>query len=119
MAMFPCTVGLHRYQGPQQSAYLGAVNGGRSERVKQRLCPEHLVELVNWADEHLDEIDIMAPPSAGDLTRDRKCFDCADTTTSWALFCNIYALKQEPRVWYGSSCLNCVNGFLNHMGLTP
>jgi len=119
MAMFPCSVGNHRYQGPQQSAYLGAINGGRSERVKKRLCPQHLEDLVAFSNEHLQEIDVNSPPLPN-VSGDRQCFQCAGTgVLSWALFVNIYPLKAEPRAWYGNSCAEHVNLFLNEMGLVP
>jgi len=119
MAMFPCSVGNHRYQGPQQSAYLGAVNGTTSERVKKRLCPEHTASLIDVADQLLEEMDVNAPPSGSGLSPTRFCFRCKAEGNSWALFINIYPLKQEPRVWFGSACATDINEFLGVMGLVP
>jgi len=119
MALFPCFVGQHRYNGPQQSAYLGASNGGRNERLKKRLCPVHLAELVNWADQELQEIDVNAPPDPN-LQGDQQCFKGhPNGAVDWALYVNVYPLKSEPRVWFGNSCQEHINLFLNEMGLTP
>ena len=51
MALFPCVVGNHKYQGPQQSAYLAALNGSFAARSKLRLCPVHIGELGSWLEE--------------------------------------------------------------------
>jgi len=119
MAMFPCSEGNHRYQGPQQSAYLGATNGGRNERVKKRLCTPHLAATVDWADELLQEIDVNAPPSPDFNGTSRTCFRCKADGAEWMLYVNVYPLKAEPRVWFGSSCAKDVHEFLAEMGLVP
>jgi|SoiMetStandDraft_5_1073268.scaffolds.fasta_scaffold190464_1 hypothetical protein len=119
MAMFPCSVGNHRYQGPQQSAYLGAVNGTRTERVKKRLCPQHAQGLIAVADELLEELDVNAPPSSNPDAASQRCFRCSGDAPDWALFVNIYPLKQEPRVWFGKSCAADINEFLAVMDLVP
>lgn len=119
MAMFPCSVGNHRYQGPQQSAYLGASSGNRNERQKRRLCPAHVNSLVDWADELFEEIDVNAPPQPGADDNRRACFRCSTGAADWMLYVNVYPTKAEPRVWFGNACAADVNEFLAVMDLVP
>lgn len=119
MAMFPCSVGNHRYQGPQQSAYLGASSGSRNERLKRRLCPMHIEELVEWANDRFVEIDVNAPPQPGADDGQHVCFRCSAAVTDWMLYVNVYPNKSEPRVWFGNACAYDVNEFFKKMDLVP
>jgi len=56
MALFPCSVGGHRYPGRAQHAYLNVVNGASTDRMHLRLCEGHFAEVVGSALAHLDVV---------------------------------------------------------------
>lgn len=104
MALFPCAVGLHRYAGPQSSAYLGIVSGSQSARSKLRLCTRHTSD---WID-YLEGLFVLA--AIGDVTQtenelvDMGCASCGALDPSWNAFANVYQRGQEPRVYFAALC---------------
>lgn len=104
MALFPCAVGLHRYAGQQNSAYLGLVNGSEAVRSKLRLCSRHCQDLVEWLE------DTMTLVAIGDVGQNEEpdastgCATCGASSPAWNAFANVYVRGNEPRVYFAALC---------------
>lgn len=48
MAVYPCSVGLHRYASKQRTIYISDVGSARPETRKLRLCPRHFEDTVSY-----------------------------------------------------------------------
>jgi hypothetical protein len=57
MALFPCYMGQHRYRGPACHFYPAVVLGGRANRQHQRVCPDHLEQLLDTLSAYEIETD--------------------------------------------------------------
>jgi hypothetical protein len=111
MALFPCIVGNHKYAGPQQSAYLAALNGTFAARSKQRLCPQHLDELGAYLENKLVLIardNTMVSETVMDLDH---CYQCPSQDTPWQLFANVFRRGQPQLDYYAKSCTSHLEEF--------
>lgn len=111
MALFPCAVGLHRYSGPQQSAYLGLVNGSEAARVKQRLCPGHFQALSHSLD---SELTLIAIGDTGQTEDEASVETCGHVTVEEArvtAFATLYPRGAEPHQYAQPMCEACAADF--------
>lgn len=104
MALFPCIVGNHKYPGPQQSAYLAALNGSFAARSKLRLCPEHLDAIGSWCEQHLQLIAVGEKMVVEGLEPDLGCFECKGQGAKWQLFSNVFKRGNPQMDYYGQAC---------------
>lgn len=111
MALFPCAVGLHRYAGPQRSAYLGIASGAISARSKLRCCSKHFQDLKNYLEENLTLVAIGGTTVAEDGVDTGTCDVHPDQVSEYRGYANIYPLKDEERVYFGAMCQDCADAF--------
>lgn len=104
MALFPCAVGLHRYAGRQQSAYLGIVNGSISTREKLRLCSVHFVELRAFLEEHLELAAIGDTTKSDDHSPAPKCCEKWSTEGGFTVYANLYPAGEEQHQFWALMC---------------
>lgn len=107
MGLFPCSIGTHRYAGPQQTIYPAIAQGQEVFRTRLRLCPTHfdvmLEKLVSRAnDAAIDHEDALAP----------TCIECRGDVigSRWQFFATAYASKQERRDFWAVIHDECVRG---------
>jgi hypothetical protein len=117
MAMFPCSVGDHRYPGAQQSIYLAALNGTFSARGKKRLCPQHFDDLENWIGTKLVHIGTGTEVTEEYKALTDRCYECGTADTPWQLFANVFRAKNPQRDYYSRSCTEHMNPFREIGGL--
>lgn len=111
MALFPCAVGLHRYVGPQQSAYLGLVNGSQSARVKQRLCPKHFRDLTTSLDDRLSLIAIGEMTQVDEDAPPKGCGHYEPASMRSTAFATVYPTGSEPHQYARDLCSACADNF--------
>lgn len=104
MAVFPCAVGLHRYAGPQTSAYLGLVNGSRAARNKMRLCPAHFEVLWTWLENNTTLSAIGEISQDDGDTNAVSCFQCDSTDRTWSAYANIYPRGEAMHQYFAVLC---------------
>lgn len=104
MALYPCSVGMHKYAGKQQSIYAALVNGNRSFRRKQRLCPAHFDAQVELLDNNYRVIDVSESMAEESPYTDRLCNVCAGDNAQWSFFATAYGKTGEPRAYWAPLC---------------
>jgi len=110
MAYYPCDVGLHRYTGPQGSAYVGVLRQSERASRKLRLCPEHLEQLLARSLKRAD-VDGQVPLPV------LECWACGSDVeydTRWAVFVTAYPAGKGREDYFGEFCRECVTA----VGLT-
>jgi hypothetical protein len=104
MAIYPCDFGAHRYPGPQQTVYVGMVNGGYVSRRKLRLCPKHFRELVDTA-------TLRAHSAQGEFTDEQlvSCYLCGDDVvdSEWQLYLTVYEKGSERTDFWAVMHTDC------------
>jgi len=116
MAMYPCDVKNHRYNGPQQTIYPAIVTGNASTRRKLRLCPGHF--------EHLeDTLETKANNAQMDFdSKDHtRCIVCQQdvTDSEFQFFATVYAKGQERRDFWAVLHESCAAACMEDWGLEP
>jgi hypothetical protein len=108
MGVFPCAVGLHRYVGRQQMAYLGVVNGSVSTRERLRLCGNHFMNLFEWLEANTQLIAIGDVSQIDDKRELTRCCDQAREDNYFTAYAKIYPTGDEPREYCAMLCADHV-----------
>lgn len=111
MALYPCAVGLHRYSGRQESAYLGVANGALGARSKLRMCSPHYRDLARFVEETLNLVSVGEVFQSDDEPFSQCCAHHPERYADWRAFGNLYPRGDEPRVYAASLCVECCDGF--------
>ena len=92
MALFPCSVGAHRYSGAQKTMYPAITTGGDSTRGRLRLCTGHFREYMDRL-----EISALRAQLEFDTAQTARCYNCGDLADrdSLSLFVTTYAGGEE------------------------
>jgi hypothetical protein len=99
MAAYPCSIGNHRYAGPQRSAYITTLDGSKPITCKQRLCRAHLEDLEQTCMNLLNDVSDDGQMSM--LCEFRDCGKARETT----LFVKVYAENgDEPTEYAADFC---------------
>lgn len=106
MAIFPCSVGLHRYVGPQRAAYFSLAHDQDATSWKLRLCPQHISsvqhDLAQFEFDAFDNALAVAGPTPQCVT----CLKPADET-DWQFFATCYPANNERKDYWGKLHVNC------------
>lgn len=111
MAVFPCAVGLHRYAGPQQTAYLGLVSASGAARSKRRLCPKHFQDLNTSVQDSMTLVAIGELSQIEDEADLEKCVHLEGGARRSTAFATVYAAHDEPRQYTALLCDDCAASF--------
>lgn len=106
MAIFPCAFGLHRYVGPQRSAYFSLAHDQDANSWKLRLCPQHVAsiqdDLSHFEFDPVDEAASAAGPSVNCVT----CLQPVDES-GWQFFATSYPSNNQRKDYWGKLHVNC------------
>jgi hypothetical protein len=99
VAVYPCTIGQHRYGGAQRSIYLTRLDGARPETRKFRLCSRHFAELQGAVARAMTllEDDSQASPF---------CDRCGESRAT-VVFARNYSGGDEPDQYAVDVCRAC------------
>jgi hypothetical protein len=111
MALYPCAVGSHRYAGPQQTMYLGLVNGVEAVRSKLRLCNPHFQSLYGYLQEKMTLVAIGDTTQTESENGPDTCGECAMPEPAFTAWAHVYPLKEEQHVFFAAFCKDHVGGF--------
>lgn len=105
MAMFPCDVGAHRYNGTQQTIYPALSDGANTQRRKLRLCPRHFTELVEKLEHSAQRAQLEFDEKQTD-----ECLNCHGLVRDLSpmFFATVYATRTEREDYYAPVHGPCV-----------
>lgn len=96
MAVYPCDWSVHRYPGPQRSAYVSFAYDNEVQTTKLRFCLNHFGQFMELVHEHLAEIDENSQIS--------KTCEMCDRERSLGVYAKVFDDKAEPVYFAGDFC---------------
>lgn len=107
MAVYPCSIGTHRYGGPQRSVYLSDVSLSRPTTRKLRLCDRHYAEVgrvcaqtLEFIGEDSDSQMSMSCTYVNDLSTGEECA----APRSMVMFAKLYPGGEDCLQYAGDFC---------------
>ena len=100
MAVYPCSIGEHRYAGQQQSVYLSVLEGRDVASVKFRLCPTHFHNMARQIQDTMDNVS-----DGGQMSM--LCQKCGEPRLT-TVFARIYAKGEEEALFSLDLCASCL-----------
>ena len=107
MAIFPCDVCRKRYAGRSNSAYIGWMAGGFSDRRKYNLCQNHAEELEAKLQKHMALIEVGGVMQTDNTEIAGTCEVCGLEPTQQTWFANTYYRTKDNAVWVRGVCQKC------------
>lgn len=104
MAIFPCSVLGHHYEGKQRTVYPAVLYASDAERKKWRLCGTHFDLLMIWARAYMH--------SPEDGVDEQRCAQCGDKQPTFPVFLTVYDLGAEREDFFASLCGKDANTLL-------
>lgn len=101
MAIYPCTVGSHRYPQAQQSIYFTTVLNDMLVTYLHRLCPTHFRDLAVKVQETMELVDETSVSG-------RDCEHCENPRVG-AIFAKVFPAKQEMQQFAADLCAQCLD----------
>jgi hypothetical protein len=104
MAVYPCSIGQHRYGGAQRSVYLTRLNGVRPVTRKHRLCGKHFDAMKGNLQRTFQVVDDNG-------TMASECINCTNPRAT-TLFARTFEGGDEGMQYAADLCADCALGLL-------
>jgi hypothetical protein len=100
MAVYPCSVGAHRYGGAQRSAYITDCSNSRPVTRKLRLCQRHFEEVAEQCSVNMELIEDDTDSQASMFCLVSGC----EEARTFILFAKLFPGGEDYSQWAADLC---------------